>query len=232
LLLKFAKAIKMPIISPRLVEGEKMFTGIIESRSKVISMTKRGREYKLTIENPFGMELSNGDSVSVDGVCLTVEKFSDKDISFFVSAVTVAKTIASSYSSGVVVNLERAMRADGRFDGHIVQGHVDCIGSVAAVKKIDKGVEVRFSFGKNGSLFVVERGSVAVNGISLTCAEAGDGFFVVSLIPETLSRTSFSSIPETGKKVNIEFDIIGKYVAKVLGKAENSHSMESLLAKL
>ncbi len=209
-----------------------MFTGIIESTVKITRFIKSGSECSLTVENCFGSSISAGDSISVDGVCLTVEKFSPKEMMFFVSAATVKKTIVSSYSPGNVVNLERAMPANGRFDGHIVQGHIDTSGVVAGVKRVEKGIEIKFSFDKKYSPLVVERGSIAVNGISLTCSETGDDFFKVSCIPETLRRTSFFIPPSIGRKVNLEFDIIGKYVSKVLEKGKKDGDISSLLEKM
>jgi riboflavin synthase len=209
-----------------------MFTGIIEKTAKVKKLTRSGNEYVLTIENPFGLTVSTGDSVSVDGVCLTVEKFSDKEMTFFVSESTVSKTIASDYNTGAIVNLERAMRADGRFDGHIVQGHVDTAGVVSAIRKIDKGVEMKISFNRKFSSFIAERGSVAVNGISLTCAEIESDNFSVSLIPETLAGTTFLQLPSVGKKVNIEFDIIGKYVSRIVRQEKKEDNLKTLLEKL
>jgi riboflavin synthase len=209
-----------------------MFTGIVENTAKVIRLTGSGNEYRLTIENPFGTVLSVGDSVSVDGVCLTVEKFSEKEMEFFVSSATVSKTLASAYSAGSIVNLERAMRADGRFDGHIVQGHVDTTGTVASVERIGKGVEISFLVDSKFRHLVVERGSVAVNGISLTCAEVSGETFKISMIPETLHRTTFSNVPSVGRKVNIEFDIIGKYVAGMMEKGGREKDLMNLLEKL
>ncbi len=209
-----------------------MFTGIIEKTAKVTKIAGSSKERVLIIENPFGMEISSGDSISVDGVCLTVETYSEKEIKFFVSEATVLKTLVSDYAPGTIVNLERAMRADGRFDGHIVQGHVDTSAVVKSVKRIEKGVEIRFGFDPGYSHYIADRGSVAVNGISLTCSEAGSDFFTVSLIPETLKRTSFATVPSVGRKVNIEFDIIGKYVAKILGKEKEKPNIQNLLEKL
>lgn len=209
-----------------------MFTGIIEEISKVIKISKKGREFELIINNPFDGELSTGDSISVDGTCLTVEKFSKDFISFFISRSTAEKTIVSKYRSGSIVNLERAMKVDGRFDGHIVQGHVDTSGVVLAVNKIDLGMDVTFRFNRQYSNNIVPRGSVSVNGVSLTVSSVSDDSFSVSVIPETLKRTAFSENLKAGMEVNLEFDIIGKYVAKLTGESHSGKSFEAMLENL
>jgi riboflavin synthase len=209
-----------------------MFTGIIEKTSVVKKIISSGNEYKLTIENPFSDELKTGDSIAVDGVCLTVEKFSDNTIDFFISKVTALKTIAAKYSTGSTVNLERAMNMNGRFDGHIVQGHIDTTGVISNIKKIGLGIEITFRYNRTFSKFIIPGGSIAVNGISLTAASADETSFTVSLIPETLKRTSFSKQLKAGEEVNLEFDIIGKYVASLIDSRKGASNLGSLLEKL
>ena len=193
---------------------------------------KRGSECRLSLKNPFGQDIKNGDSIAVDGVCLTVESRTDGTISFFVSKSTLEKTIAAKYNTGSTVNLERAMAADGRFDGHIVQGHVDSCGKVAEIKKIGNGTEVRITFERKFSDLTVPRGSVTVNGVSLTIAELDGNTFKISLIPETLKRTSFAETLKTGAEVNLEFDILGKYVSKIMHSSGNDADLENLIEKL
>ena len=209
-----------------------MFTGIIEAVSTVTKIEKRGSECRLSLKNPFGQEIKNGDSVAVDGVCLTVENRSDGTVSFFVSKSTLEKTIAGKYVTGSTVNLERAMAANGRFDGHIVQGHVDSCGKVAEVKKIGEGTEIRIAFDRKFSDLTVPRGSVTVNGVSLTIAGLDGNTFKISLIPETLKRTSFAETLKTGAEVNLEFDILGKYVSKIMHRSGNDTEFEDLIEKL
>ena len=209
-----------------------MFTGIIEAVSEVTKLEKLGAECRLTLKNPFGSELKNGDSVAVDGVCLTVERFSNESVSFFVSKSTLEKTVAAKYVAGSVVNLERAMAANGRFDGHIVQGHVDSAGKVVGLKKIGFGIEAEIEIDSSFSDFVVSRGSITLNGVSLTIAELSQNIIKVSLIPETLNRTSFSKILKQGLFINVEFDILGKYVSRIVRRGENSAALESLMEKL
>ena len=209
-----------------------MFTGIIEAVSEITKIAKSGSECRLSVKNPFGNGIKRGDSIAVDGVCLTVESFSPENISFFVSKATLEKTIAGNYDIETTVNMERAMAADGRFDGHIVQGHVDSCGKVTEIRKIGDGTEIKITFDKNFENFTVPRGSIAVNGVSLTIAELDGNTFKISLIPETMKRTSFGKILKTGIQVNLEFDILGKYAAKMMRREGNDADFESLIEKL
>lgn len=209
-----------------------MFTGIIEAVSAVTKIEKKGSECRISIKNPFGREIKNGDSIAVDGVCLTVESFTEDNILFFVSKSTLEKTIAGKYVTGSPVNLERAMSANGRFDGHIVQGHVDSCGKVTEIKKIGDGTEIRINFDRKFADLTVPRGSVTVNGVSLTIAELYENTFKISLIPETLKRTTFAEALKTGAEVNLEFDILGKYVARIMRRGGNQENLENLIEKL
>ena len=209
-----------------------MFTGIIEAVSEITRIEKSGSECRLCVKNPFGNAIKTGDSIAVDGVCLTVESFNSAMISFFVSKATLEKTIAGNYSSGSAVNLERAMPANGRFDGHIVQGHVDSCGKVSEIRKIGDGTEIKITFDRNFEDFTVPRGSIAVNGVSLTIAELEGNTFKISLIPETMKRTSFGKILKTAVAVNLEFDILGKYAAKMMKRGGNEDNLENLMEKL
>ena len=209
-----------------------MFTGIIETVSEIISLKRKGEECSLTLKNKFGSEIKNGDSIAVDGVCLTVESFSDDRITFFVSKSTLEKTIAANYAPGTPVNLERAMPANGRFDGHIVSGHVDSCGKITEIKKIGLGTEIKIVFDRNFVNYTVPRGSVTVNGVSLTIAELQGNTMKISLIPETLSRTSFAGNLKQGEAVNLEFDIFGKYAAKIAASGNSDSKFESLLENL
>lgn len=209
-----------------------MFTGIIETVSEIIRLKRNGEECSLTLKNKFGSEIKNGDSIAVDGVCLTVESFSDDRITFFVSKSTLEKTIAANYAPGNPVNLERAMPANGRFDGHIVSGHVDSCGKITEIKKIGLGTEIKIVFDRNFVNYTVPRGSVTVNGVSLTIAELQGNTMKISLIPETLSRTSFAGILKQGEAVNLEFDIFGKYAAKIAASGNSDSKFESLLENL
>jgi len=209
-----------------------MFTGIIEKTGEVARLTATGPERTLTLKNPFGSDLKTGDSIAVDGVCLTVTAFDAKNMSFFVSAETVKKSIAATYKPGTAVNLERALLFGGRLDGHIVTGHVDTVSRIAAVKKIGAGIELAVTIPPEFAHLTVDRGSIAVNGISLTIAELRGGTAVVSLIPETLARTSFAAGVKAGDTVNLEFDLLGKYAARLLSPQLRDEKLRALIEKL
>ncbi len=211
--------------------GDTLFSGIIEKTAAVTRLTASGAERMLTIGNPFGGEAQCGDSIAVDGVCLTVTERSAQHLSFFVSAETVKKTRAAAYKPGQIVNLERALVFGGRLDGHLVTGHVDTVGRIAAVRKIGDGVEVSIHVPPHFKMLLVEQGSLAVNGVSLTVARLEGDRVTVSLVPETLKRTSFESALSVGETVNLEFDIIGKYVLRLLGPRTKDESLRALLAQ-
>lgn len=209
-----------------------MFTGIIEKTGEVVRLTAAGAERTLTVRNPFGDELKTGDSIAVDGVCLTVTALDAKQMSFFISAETVKKTVAAAYQPGRRINLERALAFGGRLDGHIVTGHVDTVSRIAAVKKVGAGIEIAVAIPDAFGHLVVDRGSIAVNGISLTVAALRGGTAVVSLIPETLFRTAFAGGVAAGDTVNIEFDILGKYAARLLAPHLRDDKLRALIEKL
>jgi len=184
-----------------------LFTGLVEGIGTVVL-----RGSGLAVDTA-GLDTVRGDSISVDGACLTVTAFSGGAASFDLSGETGRTTIAPGYTPGRKVNLERALPADGRFHGHFVTGHVDCTGIVEEVLPARGWTSVRISFPHEHSPLVVDKGSIAVNGISLTVAEAGSGVFSAALIPETLAATTAGEWAG-GTRVNIEFDIIGKYLQR------------------
>ena len=186
-----------------------MFTGIVEAVGTVRSLVP-GR---LCLDAPGawpGDPWAVGESVAVSGCCLTVVSFED-GLEFDLSAETLSRTTLGGLSAGSSVNLERAMKADGRFGGHIVQGHVDCVGSVIATPSSG---EWRFSVEASFDRYLIEKGSVTVDGVSLTVVSPGSGEFSAALIPHTLRSTSLGSL-SVGSKVNVEFDVIAKYVEKL-----------------
>ncbi len=206
-----------------------MFTGLIEKTTEILNISG-SLEKKLVLKNPFGNEIKKGDSIAVDGTCLTVENFSNSSFEVFLSKETLKKTIANFYKRGSFVNLERALSFSQKLDGHIVQGHVDCVGTIDFIKKIANGVEIKVSFPSEFANLIVKRGSVALNGVSLTTFEVERNAFFVSLIPESLKNTTFSKKLVSSQKVNLEFDILGKYVARQLELKNNN--FENLLEKL
>lgn len=192
-----------------------MFTGIIESIGKVEDIQRKGSNVDFKIQSKLGPELKIDQSVSHNGVCLTITKV--ENLSHWVTAIdeTLKKSNLGSLTIGSLINLERCMLNNGRFDGHIVQGHVDQIGRVSSIK--DENGSWLFDFEYDHSLgnVTVEKGSISINGISLTCFNSQEGKFSVGIIPYTFENTNFNTL-KIGDTVNLEFDIIGKYVKRLL----------------
>jgi riboflavin synthase len=190
-----------------------MFTGIVETTGEIkeISIEKSNRVF--FIQSEISGDLKPDESVCHNGICLTIEKVK-KDI-YSVTAIreTLEKTTASLWNPGDIVNLERAMKMNGRLDGHIVQGHVD--GTAICTNKKDKNgsVEYSFEFDKKFASLIIEKGSICVNGVSLTAFNVGANNFTVAIIPYTFSHTNFNQLMENDQ-VNLEFDILGKYVQR------------------
>ena len=199
-----------------------MFTGIIETTAKVVNIEKENTNYHFTLEVPFGDELAIDQSMAHDGCCLTVVKVDKEKKQYVVTAMdeTMLKTNLSTWKVGTEVNVERSMRMDGRFDGHIVQGHVDQTAVCTAVEEVDGShyftfkYEVAPEMARKGYV-TVEKGSVTVNGVSLTVCNSERDSFQVAIIPYTREITNFHCI-EVGTVVNLEFDIIGKYLARLM----------------
>jgi riboflavin synthase len=200
-----------------------LFTGLIETTGIV-----KRTGVKLELEMAEDLDLRVGHSLSVNGSCLTVTNTSGRTAAFDVSRETSGRTV--SPVTGMRVNLERAMPADGRLHGHFVTGHVDCRGTVTEVKRLSGFSEIRILFPESYSALLVEKGSVAVSGISFTVAELKGCSFTVAVIPETLSRTTAGEW-KPGTAVNIEFDIIGKYVARAVSSARSEGSLREYLEK-
>ena len=192
-----------------------MFTGIVEDIGTVADVLRRTKESTITIRvrkiDP--RELVNGESISVSGACLTVTSVAGDAFTVDASRETLSRTSLGKLRAGHTVNLERSLRAGDRMGGHIVSGHVDGVGKVRSKKKRGSSVEFTFSAPTDVMKYVVEKGSVAVNGVSLTVNTVGGDEFTVNIIPFTLAETTFGSL-RTGSPVNIECDIIGKYVER------------------
>jgi riboflavin synthase len=190
-----------------------MFTGIVESTGKIISIEKKGTNASFWIESPLMGELKVDQSLSHDGVCLTVEAI--KGNQHLVTAIeeTLKKTNLLAWSVGNQVNLERCMLMNGRLDGHIVQGHVDAIATCIGYQALEGSWEYQFEFPDGFAHLVIEKGSIAVNGTSLTCFNVTRNHFSIAIIPYTYEHTSIHQV-QTGSIVNIEFDILGKYVQR------------------
>lgn len=194
-----------------------MFTGIVEVMGKVVSIDKEKGNIHFTIETSVGDELKIDQSMSHDGVCLTIVKVDNEKKTYVVTAIqeTLDKTNLGSWETGYEVNLERSMRMDGRFDGHIVQGHVDQTAICTGVSETDGSWMFRFEYDPSVGNITVEKGSISVNGVSLTVVDSGKNFFTVAIIPYTYDVTNFHNF-KNGTVINIEFDVFGKYVAKLL----------------
>jgi riboflavin synthase len=194
-----------------------MFTGIVEAAAVVSKVDRKGTNVVFRFSTPLSKELKIDQSVSHNGVCLTVVDVSEE--SYAVEAIdeTLKRSNLGLLKTGDKVNLERCMQSSGRFDGHIVQGHVDQTGLVKSIKDMNGSWLFEFQYDPAGGNITVEKGSICVNGVSLTCFNSKDDGFTVAIIPYTFEHTNFHQLKE-GDRVNLEFDIIGKYVQKLLSK--------------
>ncbi len=191
-----------------------MFTGIIESLGKIKSLTKEGDNLHIEVASELAPMLKVDQSVSHNGVCLTVVSLTDT--SYVVTAIkeTLDKTNIGQLKTGTVINLERAMKLGDRLDGHIVQGHVDQTALCQEIKKENGSWVFTFSYDPSMSNITIEKGSVTVNGVSLTVVDSRPNTFSVAIIPYTYEHTNFNTFIK-GTVVNLEFDVIGKYVKRI-----------------
>jgi riboflavin synthase len=198
-----------------------MFTGLIEEVGTITSLRPQAESVELQVQCRDVLRgVNNGDSIAVDGICLTVTQFSKSAFTTFASAETLRRTNLVCKQVGHQVNLERPLTLEKRLGGHLVQGHVDGVGTVVGIQKEGDSQLWRFSIGEGLGKYLVSKGSITVDGISLTIVEAGTDFFTVAIIPKTLSATTFQ-FRRVGDVVNIEIDILGKYVYKYLHPAES-----------
>lgn len=197
-----------------------MFTGLIEEIGTIRHISRTARAVKLTIAcNIVRQDLKIGDSVAVNGACLTVVEVTPDGFAADVMPETVKRTALWHMQSGEAVNLERALRLGDRVGGHLVAGHIDGLGRIRRREQDDNALRLLISLDPTLLRYVVEKGSIAVDGISLTVTEVGPDYFGVSLIPHTAAVTTLEH-KRVGDAVNIETDIIGKYVARLLGVAD------------
>lgn len=194
-----------------------MFTGIIETLGTVSQLTKEGTNIHFTIESVISNDLKIDQSVSHNGVCLTVVALTDTSHTVTAIQETLEKSNLGHLKQGMKINLERCMQMNGRLDGHIVQGHVDQTAVCVRREELDGSWEYRFKYDSSKGNVTVEKGSVCVNGISLTVVNSAEDEFSVFIIPYTFEHTNLHEV-NTGDTVNLEFDIIGKYVARLLHK--------------
>ncbi len=194
-----------------------MFTGIIEALAKVEAIETEGTNVHFTFSCPFTHELKIDQSVAHNGVCLTVVKIDGHNYTLTAIEETLQKTNLGNLKIGDIVNLERCMSANGRFDGHIVQGHVDQTGKVMSVEDNNGSWIYTIHYDSSQGNITVEKGSITINGTSLTVVDSKDDSFSVCIIPYTYENTVFKTL-KVGDTVNLEFDIVGKYVARLLAK--------------
>jgi riboflavin synthase len=198
-----------------------MFTGIIESLGTVreVAGTDEGR--RLVVEADLASELKAGDSISVNGACLTVTEQVDSSFSLDVVSETLRRTNLGALLVGDRVNLERPLRADGRLDGHIVQGHVDTFGAVSSVTSEGVGRRIAVNVSPRYRRYLAEKGSIAVDGVALTIAGVTDTGFEAALIPFTLQVTNLG-LRQAGQQVNLEFDVLAKYLERLMQAREGA----------
>lgn len=191
-----------------------MFTGIIENLGVVKNITKEDENVHFTLECPFTQELKIDQSLAHNGVCLTVVKIQEKEYTVTAIQETLVRTNLNTLVLGSNVNLERCMKLGDRLDGHIVQGHVDQTGVVTKIERQEGSTKFFFEYNESSNNITVEKGSITINGVSLTVVDSTKNGFSVCIIPYTLEHTNFHSF-EVGTNVNLEFDIVGKYLTKL-----------------
>jgi riboflavin synthase len=199
-----------------------MFTGIVEDKGKVLKVDHRREMKRLTIDVPFDLtEMQVGDSINVNGVCLTVVEKRGRAISVDLSPESLQKTTLARVKEADKVNLERALRLSDRLGGHIVTGHIDGIGTITERKTEGNSLHLRVRIPQAITPYMVQKGSIAIDGISLTVNEFGEDWVRLTLIPYTLQKTTLRE-KKVGEEVNVEADILGKYVEKVLDRGKGT----------
>ena len=193
-----------------------MFTGIIEAVGEIDAIEDTGGFRRLRVRAGSILDgIASGASIAVNGVCLTVRTFTAGSFTAELSAETLERTSLSNLGPGTMVNLERPMRADGRFGGHIVQGHVDGIGKIRSFNRDGDNWNLQVEFPERAARYIVEKGSIAIDGISLTVAAIAPAVLEVAIIPHTFENTNLRHA-RAGDTVNLEFDVIAKYVERML----------------
>lgn len=204
-----------------------MFTGIVQEVGFLLKKERQGSDYKLTVKaDKITSQLTRGESVAVNGTCLTVEEYGPNSFQAHVMPETVNRTNLRKLEKGSAVNLELPVKPDGFFGGHMVTGHVDGHGLIEDIYNEGKAKIIEVKIDSSLEKYMVQKGSVALNGVSLTIADLQKNLFRVSLIPETVGKTNLNLL-ETGDEVNIETDLIGKYVVKMMEKNEQQSTDKS-----
>ena len=204
-----------------------MFTGIVQGLGRILEMKSKGGEFTLAVRPEFDWDgpLSPGESICVSGACLTVTDIRGPVFSAHVSGETVSRTIMKEFASGSRVNLERALRLQDRLGGHLVTGHVDGVGTIKERAQRDRSIVFTIGLPADLSRLVVEKGSIAVDGVSLTVNEVRTDSFSINIIPHTALATTIG-FKNRGDCVNLETDLIGKYVAKFVGRGRNESAID------
>jgi riboflavin synthase len=191
-----------------------MFTGLIETVGLIRSLTRRGNYFVMTVESSLpANEFRTGESISCNGACLTVVEFEKDRFSAEISQETAGRVDMTRFQTGCWLNLERAMRLGDRLGGHLVSGHIDTIGKVDCLKPVGQSLELAVQFDSRFDVLVIEKGSIAIDGVSLTINQCRTGWLTVNLIPHTSGKTTLSDL-RAGNSVNLEYDLIGKYIIK------------------
>jgi len=191
-----------------------MFSGIVEKTAKAYNFKKERGGLKLSFQSKDSLKIKEGESVSVDGVCSTVEEIKGGIFSFFYMPETLRKTTLFSINKLHVFNLERPLKLNSLISGHLVAGHIDTTAKVSTIRREKDSLVIKFKISSKFTKYIIYKGSIAVNGVSLTIVETGKNFFSVSLVPYTLSHTNLGQL-EVGDSVNIEVDMIAKYIEKL-----------------
>jgi len=195
-----------------------VFTGIVEDKGRVVRLERQGQVNRMTLEVPMGLtELSLGDSINVDGACLTIVEKKGQMITVDISSETLQRTNLSKIREGDEVNLERALRLADRLGGHFVTGHVDGVGTIIEKRNEGDFLHIRIRIPQSVMKYIVQKGSIAIDGISLTVNECQGDEIRITVIPFTLQRTTLLE-KRVGERVNVETDILGKYVESLLGR--------------
>ena len=197
-----------------------MFTGIIRETGILQEISKNKTNKICWIESNMALQLQVDESVCHNGVCLTIEDINDNRYRVTAIQETLGKTNISAWKQGDIINLERSMQMNGRIDGHIVQGHVDATGKCISKKDFEGSFEYTFSFDEKHASLIIEKGSVCVNGVSLTAFNVSKNSFTVAIIPYTFNHTNFQNLKESDN-VNLEFDMLGKYVNRIVSLQKN-----------
>lgn len=193
-----------------------MFSGIIKNTGKVSSIVKRNKNCSIEILSNLRLKKNEiGSSISCSGVCLTVEKFKSNSVKFFVSMETMNRTNFKILTKGDIINLEKSLKFGDRISGHFVQGHVDTTAIVKKITHVGKSWLIDFKIKKNLEKYIVIKGSITINGVSLTISKLLNSGFQISVIPQTLKLTNLFSL-KSGDLVNIEFDVLAKYIKNFL----------------